>query len=281
MKLKILWALGLSMALSAAYSQPDKNVECDGIVRQNYRLANEKMELAKRLDSLTLVIERRGYYRRRIEYNDYYRNLFNRERAVRDSIERLNKSHGATIVKISKERDTLKEELEIIKNLDFTRIKGLKEMPEKTSINHALLEMAVKIMELEDELTDNVSLKFELIHFKGKNYKYGDEVIFIPYKGENQADSMVMSDSLTYSLNRFIQLVSKYDVGVKLKLEGKCCIRNDNKKKTKQNCIDRAENLKTHLKSRIYNLSDQYFADCPQDSNIDTQAGVSIRVVRK
>ena len=258
MRQKILWSLGLSLVLSIAYSQIAKKVDCDVILNENIRLSNEKMALANSLDSIMLLNERRRNYNGRNEPRNRYINLYNDEKAARIKGEAIIKSQGEIIIKLTSERDSLNEQLESTKKLN--------------------VEMTAKLIDLEKVITDEISVMYKQVHFNGKNYKYNEEVLFIPYKGDDRADSMLINDSLTYSLKRLVKLVKKYDHGVKLKLVGQCCNKND-KKKTKQNCIDRADNLKTHLKGLTYNLSDQFFAVCKQDGEIDNQTGVSIIIV--
>jgi hypothetical protein len=284
MRLKILLTLVLSPALSFAYSQPAKNVDCEETIKQNIRLANEKLELGNKLDSITLVNEKRGNYSSRYSSrnreHDYYKNLYNKERTSRDSVEVMKKLCAEKITIITKERDEFKGQLDSLKNICYTSAEDHKPVLVKSTLNSSVLAMLGKLKALEDESNDYISVQGKQVKFRGKPINYGNEVLFIPYKGDNQTDCMVLNDSLTYSINRLIKLVSKYDHGVKLKLVGECSNKND-KKKTKQNCIDRAENLKTHLKCTPYNLSESFFANNPQDEEKDERTGVSIRIVNK
>lgn len=257
MRLKILLSLVLSALLSIAYLKPDNYDNCDELREQNARLSNEKLDLANKRDALEITyLSLRASYKDLQKERDSYKNNCSREKVMSDSINSLNRSNGEKMVILTKECNEVRDKL-----------------------NCTVSEKDERIKDLEEELTDNISFKFKQVLFRGDTYNFGDKILFIPYKGEDRNDNMQLNDSLIYSLKRLINLVSKYDVGVKLKLVGECN-SHSNKKKIKENSINRAENMKTHLKGNAYNLEEPFFAESIQDGELDTKAGVSIYIIR-
>lgn len=285
MRLKLLWALGLSLALSLAYSQLRKKKEedesCAKILEHNSILILENRDLAIKLNSKELDYETlKLNYRELQRDRNYHKSNCKKEKINRDSIADCHKFCYQKFVTVTKERDDIKGQLDSLRNIWYSNAPGIKPVPPRFTLNGSVLAMLDKLKALEDESADNISVQYEYVHFRGKNYKYRKEILFIPYKGENRNDSMQMNDSLTYSFTRLIKLISKYDFGVKIKLVGECNMHGF-KEKRKQNSIDRADNLKTYLKGTPYNLSDQFFAKSPQEGELDNRTGVSIIIVRK
>jgi hypothetical protein len=277
MSIKLLWALGLSLILNFAYSQDS---DCVKFREANVKLINENVDLATQLKYIRFDNRRiNSNYKELQKVHDCCKNNNSKGNVNRDSIDACNKLNCEKLLIITKERDSLKELTESIGKLDYTSRDA---KPEKRSLNVFVLEMSIKLKDLKDlkdEAADFISVRNKQVHFKGKNYYYDDEVLFIPYKAGNQIER-TMNDSLTYFLNRLIKLVKKYDFKVKVKLVGECSM-DDFEKNRKRISIDRAENMKTYLQGESYNLPASLLARMPREGKLDKRTGVSIKIVRK
>lgn len=275
MCIRLFWALGLSLILSFAYSQDS---DCVKFKEANTKLIREKEDLSVQLNSARFNLERiNSNYKDLQKVHGCCDNKSSKGNVPRDSIEACNKLCAEKLAIATRERDSLKGLIENFDKFDYT---SKDSKAEKRSLNVFVLEMSIRLKDLNDEANDKISVQKKKVRFRDSTYDFGTKILFIPYKGEDSNDYMVLNDSLTNLLKRLIKLVKKYDDGAKLKLVGECnsC---GSKKEIKQNSINKADNFKIHLKGTPHNLEESYFAKNLQDGVSDKKTGVSICIVRK
>lgn len=268
---------------------------CDEWIKKNGELIKEKAELDENYDKLVktnlqLVRDRDKYYNLYILKSNLSdsltqvivskQDIINNLVAERDKARETAKSFEADSRKYGKAMVSIDSLTSIIdakqKVVDEAQI-------QKTEKEKAVKELKLQIEDYRKILNDRISVRNETVYIYDNEFRYDTEILFIPYS-TSSTGTIVIDEEMRSNLVRLLQLISKYDFKVKLKLIGESS-ENISTSRRKELALQRAENLQSFILSHIKlpndaSIGKESFSKIGRESQA-ARIGVSIQVTRK
>jgi hypothetical protein len=262
-------------------------------------LISEKTKLQENLDSEEVAYDKLHLkYQSEVDERKKFERLYYIEKSQKEKLQKDLKTLNQNYNTIQAERDKLSLDISQMINADMKSTKQyIDAIIARDNLNieltkmeddkdeykirfeqrdEAIIELGNIIKKLENEANDKISIREKKVFFNGKEFNYGEEIIFIEFE-EGSSNQMIIKREDEYFVERISKLASKYDLKVKVSLIGE----SSNKENTER--VKLAEERVNKVKSKMivdYNLK----ADDFSKSRIikdKARIGVSVRFEKK
>lgn len=273
--------------------------QCEEYEKQNSKLISDKSVLQEKLDNEEIAYDKLHLkYQREVEERKKFERLYYIEKRAKEKLQKDYNELNSKYSSIRSERNRLSRKIEKLKNADLKstkeytdaiiardRLNGeltqMEDSKDEFKIRFEQREAAVRelestIKQLEDEANDRISVSQKKVYFIGKEYNYGQEILFIEFE-EGSTNEMTIKPKDEYFVKRISKLASKYDFRVKVSLVGESA--NKDKSKRKKLAEGRINKVKSAMILK-YNLSAKDFGKSKRIKE-KARKGVSVKIEKR
>ena len=273
--------------------------QCEEFKSEIKRLINEKANLKKKLNKELIAYDRldikyRKEFEERLKYQNLYYSEVLKNAALKKKLIRLEDEYklvkierdklAKKIAELEKDASNYKREYEeaILQKIkldgQLDKLRKEREEDQKSLERKQtdMMKLADIIGRLRDESKDWISIKKKKIFFEGKEFTYGDEIIFVHFEKQS-TNNMTIDSEDEYRIQRISKLASRYDFRVRLSLEGESTAGDyRERKKLAQGRVGKVKSTMI-LK---YNLQEKDFGKTSY-KKYRARIGVSVRIRKR